>query len=178
VRWTVRSEKNLYTDPWIDLRIAEVDLPGGGRIAHRLIRRPPGAGAVVRDARDRVLLLWRHRFITDTWGYEIPMGGVRPGESPVDAAARETEEETGWRPGPLRPLLYVQPSSGLTDSEHHVFVADSAACVGEPTDAWESERVEWVPLSRVPELIGSRTLVSGTSLNALLYLYATDPSPR
>ncbi|MFE3456150.1 NUDIX domain-containing protein [Nocardiopsis aegyptia] len=177
MRWTVHSEKSLYTDPWIDLRIAEVELPGGRRIAHRLLRRPPGAGAVVCDDQDRVLLLWRHRFITDTWGYEIPMGGVLPGESTMAAAARETEEETGWRPGPLRPLLYAQPSNGLTDSEHHVFVTDSAERVGAPTDHWESERITWLPLARVPELVRERTLVSGTSMNALLYLYATRPRP-
>ncbi|ADH67575.1 MULTISPECIES: NUDIX hydrolase [Nocardiopsis] len=173
MRWTVHSEKPLYTDPWIDVRAADVELPDGHRFDHRLIRRPPGAGAVVLDGRGRALLLWRHRFITDTWGYEIPMGGVHPGESPERAAAREVLEETGWRPGPLRPLVYVQPSSGLTDSEHRVFVADTAERVGEPQDAWEAERVEWVALDRVPELIRRRQLVSGTSMNALLYLYAT-----
>ena len=175
MRWTVHSEKPLYTDPWLDVRVADVELPGGERIAHRLVRRPPGAGAVVRDGEGRVLLLWRHRFITDTWGYEIPMGGVHEGEAPEDAAAREVEEETGWRPGQLRPLLYTQPSSGLMDSRHHVFVADDAERIGEPEDAWESERVEWVPLERTPGLVRERKLVSGTSMNALLYLYATEP---
>jgi hypothetical protein len=29
---------------------------------------------VVMDEDDRVLLLWRHRFITDTWGWEVPAG--------------------------------------------------------------------------------------------------------
>ncbi|NYH55128.1 8-oxo-dGTP pyrophosphatase MutT (NUDIX family) [Nocardiopsis arvandica] len=175
MRWTVHSEKSLYTDPWIDVRAADVELPDGHRFDHRLVRRPPGAGAVVRDGQGRVLLLWRHRFITDTWGYEIPMGGVHPGESPEQAAAREVREETGWRPGPLRPLLYTQPSSGLMDSEHHVFTAEGAQRIGEPEDAWESERVEWVALERVPALARERRLVSGTSLSALLYLYATEP---
>ncbi|MFL1379831.1 NUDIX domain-containing protein, partial [Nocardiopsis protaetiae] len=113
MRWTVHSERPLYTDPWLDVRVADVELPDGQRFDHRLIRRPRGAGTVLRDG-GRVLLLWRHRFITDTWGYEIPMGGVHDGEDPRLAAAREAEEETGWRPGTLRPLLRLQPSSGLT----------------------------------------------------------------
>lgn len=175
MRWTVHSEKPLYTDPWINVRAADVELPNGTRFDHRLIRRPPGAGAVVRDAQDRVLLLWRHRFITNTWGYEIPMGGIHEGESPKTAAAREVQEETGWQPGPLRPLLYTQPSSGLTDSQHHVFVTNSAEHVGEPEDDWESERIEWVPLGQIPHLIRQRALVNGPSISALLYLYTTDP---
>ncbi len=59
------------------------------------IRRPARLYAI--PARG-VLLLWRHRFITDTWGWEIPAGGIDPGETPPDAAARETLEETGWEP--------------------------------------------------------------------------------
>ena len=173
MRWTVHSEKPLYTDPWIDVRVADVELPDGHRFGHRLIRTPGGAGAVVRDGQGNVLLLWRHRFITDTWTYEIPMGGVQEGENPEAAAAREVEEETGWRPGPLRPLVYTQPSHGLMDSEHHVFLADGAEHVGEPTDSWEAERIEWIALDRVPGLVREHKLVGGTSMNALLYLYAT-----
>ena len=56
------------------------------------------AGTIVRDPDRGVLLLWRHRFITDTWGWEIPAGRIDPGETPEQAAARETLEETGWEP--------------------------------------------------------------------------------
>ncbi|MFG1942269.1 NUDIX domain-containing protein [Nonomuraea sp. NPDC048826] len=170
MRWQVHSEEPLYTDPWIDVRVADVELPDGRHLDHRLIRTAPGAGAVVTDERDRVLLIWRHRFITDTWGWEIPIGKIEEGEEPVAAAAREVEEETGWRPGPLRPLIYAQPSSGLSDSEHHIFRADTARHIGPPTEPWEAERVEWVPLADVRRLIDGRDLVCGTSMNALLYV--------
>ncbi|WP_017543403.1 NUDIX hydrolase [Nocardiopsis prasina] len=178
MRWTVHSERPLYTDPWMDVRIADVEITGGRHLEHRLIRTSPGAGAVVMDEEDRVLLEWRHRFIPDTWAYEIPMGGVEAGESPVDAAAREVLEETGWRPGPLCPLVYVQPTPGISDSAHHVFFADTAEYVGDPAEDWESERVEWVPLADVPGLVAGRRLVAGTSMTALLYLYGVGrPTP-
>jgi 8-oxo-dGTP pyrophosphatase MutT (NUDIX family) len=95
MRWIVHSEKPLYNDPWLDIRLADVELPDGRHLEHRLIRTPPGAGAVVTDEHRRVLLLWRHRFITDTWGWEIPLGRAEPGEGPAEAAGREAEEETG-----------------------------------------------------------------------------------
>jgi ADP-ribose diphosphatase len=169
VRWTVRGERPLYTDEWLDIRTADVELPDGRHLQHRVIRTAPGAGAAVVVG-DRVLLLWRHRFITDTWGWEIPIGKIDPGETPAAAAAREVEEETGWRPGPLRPLVYTQPSSGLTDSEHHIFRADTATLIGPPTEAFESERIDWVPLADVPGLIARREIVSGTTAVALLCL--------
>src|ERR1700684_1612153 len=103
--WLVRSEKPLYTDPWLDIRVADVELPDGHHLEHRVIRTPPGAGAIVTDEHRRVLLLWRHRFITGTWGWEIPIGRVEPGENLATAAARAVGEETSWRPGPPTALL-------------------------------------------------------------------------
>jgi hypothetical protein len=64
--------------------------PGDRHLEHRPVRIPPGADCVtVKDG--RVLLLWRHRFITDTCGWGIPVGKIDPGEDPAHAAARETE---------------------------------------------------------------------------------------
>ncbi|GAA0734643.1 NUDIX domain-containing protein [Dactylosporangium roseum] len=170
MRWQVNSERTLYRDQWVHVLAADVELPDGRHLDHRLIRSAPGAGAVV-VADGKVLLLWRHRFITDTWTYEIPVGAVGDDE-PAAAAAREVEEETGWRPGPLRPLIYTQPSPGLMNSEHHIFRADSAEYIGPPVDGFESERVEWVPLEEIRRLIDKRDIVTGTTLVALLYVLA------
>lgn len=174
MRWTVHSEKPLYEDEWLDIRLADVELPDGRHLEHRLIRTSPGAGCVtVKDG--RVLPLWRHRFITDTWGWEIPTGKIDPGEDPADAAARETEEETGWRPGPLTPLLRVEPTPGISDSVHHIYLADGAEHIGLPEDDFESDRVNWVPLADVPTLISRGEISTGTTLAALLYALTRQP---
>ncbi|MGP3931621.1 NUDIX domain-containing protein [Nonomuraea sp. KM88] len=170
MRWLVHSETSLYSDERLDLRVADVELPDGRHLDHRLVRTAPGAGAVVTDGHDRVLLVWRHRFITDTWGWEIPLGRIDEGEMPIAAAAREVEEETGWRPGPLRPLLSVQPFNGLSDSLHHVYRAESATRLAPPADPPEATRVEWLHLSLVRGLIADGEMVCGTSVAALLYL--------
>jgi 8-oxo-dGTP pyrophosphatase MutT (NUDIX family) len=172
MRWEVHSEKPLYTDEWLDVRIADVELPDGRHLDHRLIRARPGGGvAFVQDG--QVLLLWRHRFITDTWGYEIPLGKLEPGEDMAAGAAREFEEETGWRPATLEYLLRVEPTPGLYDGVHHVYRAESATRVGPPQDPFESERVEWVALASVPGLVAEGKISSGTTLAALLYLLAS-----
>jgi 8-oxo-dGTP pyrophosphatase MutT (NUDIX family) len=174
MRWTVHSENPVYADPWLDIRIADVELPDGRHLDHRLIRTAPGAGAVVTDETRRVLLLWRHRFITDSWGWEIPIGKADPGEDLAVSAAREVEEETGWRPGPLRPLLRVEPTPGISDSVHHIYRAGSASYIGLPEDDFESERIEWMPLAGVPDLATRGEIPSGTTLAALLYTLATE----
>lgn len=171
MRWTVHSERQIYRDQWLDVRSADVELPDGRHLDHRLIHTQEGAGAVV-VAGEKVLLMWRHRFITDTWSWEIPIGGIDDGETPAQAAAREVEEETGWRPGPMRPLLYTEPSPGLMTSRHHIYRADSAEHIGDPEDGFESERIEWIPISDLKGLIDKRDITSGTTLAAVLYLLA------
>ena len=65
---------------------------------------------------------------------------LEEGESPEEAAAREVLEETGWRPGPIKPLIYAEPANGITDAQHHVFRADGATYDGPPTEKNESDQ--------------------------------------
>ena len=168
-RWTVHGERPLYESDWVTLALADVELPDGSRFEHHLVRVPQqAAAAVVHDPDRGVLMLWRHRFITDTWGWEVPAGRIEPGETPVSAAARETLEETGWAPGPLRAIGTYHPANGFTDQTFHVFAANRASREGEP-DGVETDRVEWVPVDRIRTLIASGEISDGFSLTALLW---------
>jgi len=95
---------------------------------------------------------------------------VEEGETPEQAAAREVEEETGWRPGPLRLLVASQPSNGSVNSVHYLFRADGASHAGPPSERTEADRIEWIPLAGIPRLIDEGAIVSGPTLIALLYL--------
>ena len=82
MRWTVHGERSLYDSEWMSLAMVDVELPSGARFEHHVLRMPAHAAGVVVDDRERgVLLLWRHRFITDTWGWEVPAGRVDAGEA-------------------------------------------------------------------------------------------------
>jgi 8-oxo-dGTP pyrophosphatase MutT (NUDIX family) len=170
VRWTVHGERSLYESDWVSLRLVDVELPDGERFEHHVVRLPRAAVAVVvTDPERGILLIHRHRFITDTWGWEVPAGGVEAGETPEQAGARETLEETGWRPGPLRAIGVFHPSNGLLDQRCHVFVAAGATHVGEPSDAHEVERVAWVPADEVRALAREGGIPDGLSLTSLLW---------
>lgn len=173
MRWTVHGERILYDSEWVRLALVDVEIPGQERFEHHVVRVPHrAAGVVVHDRERGVLLLWRHRFITDTWGWEIPAGRIDPGETAVQAGAREVLEETGWRPGPLQPLVTYQPTNGLSDQRFHLFSAAGATHVGDPTDPAESERVEWVPVPEVADIARSGRMADGLSLTAVLYALA------
>jgi 8-oxo-dGTP pyrophosphatase MutT (NUDIX family) len=174
MRWTVHGERAIYESEWVRLALVDVEIPGGERFDHHVVRSTaPAAGClVVRD--DAALMLWRHRFITDTWGYEIPAGRVDEGETLETAARRECVEESGWEPGgALTELVSWFPSNGLSDQRFTAFLARDAQHVGEPTDASESERIDWVRVADLPDVIARGHLRDGLSLTAVLaYLAA------
>jgi 8-oxo-dGTP pyrophosphatase MutT (NUDIX family) len=174
MQWKTHGERQIYTNPWVNLCLVDVQQPDGRRWEHHVVRlRHLAVAAVVNDQR-QILMMWRHRFITDAWAWELPMGLIEAGETPEAAAAREVEEETGWRPGPLKPLIYAEPANGITDSQHHVFRADGATYIGPPTEKNESDRIEWVPLDDVRGMIDRREIVSSGSLVGLLYVLMDD----
>ncbi|MFF4347794.1 NUDIX domain-containing protein [Streptomyces sp. NPDC001530] len=176
MRWTVHGEHTLHDTPWVRLRSLDVEQPDGTRADYHVVRlRDVAVTAAVDDER-RVLMMWRHRFVTDTWAWELPMGLVEDGEEAAQAAARELEEETGWRPGTLRELVYAEPAAGITDARHFVFRTDDARRTGEPTERNESDRLEWIPLSWIGGMIARREIVSSATLVGVMALLL-DVSP-
>ena len=175
MRWTVHGERAIYESPWVNLHLADVEVPGGARFDHHVIRMPfPAVGTVVYDPDRGVLLLRRHRFITDTWGWEIPAGRVEDGESLQDAARREAFEETGWEPGPVTHLTTYRYANGVSDGTFALFLASGARYVGDPTDPAESEEIAWVSEPAVRELLATHQFIDGLSLTALLWVFAFD----
>ncbi|MFT5202983.1 MAG: 8-oxo-dGTP pyrophosphatase MutT (NUDIX family) [Candidatus Aldehydirespiratoraceae bacterium] len=167
-RWVEHSQRFVYESDWMSMALVDVETPSGKRFEHHAVRFPQPAVGVVVVVDEHVLMIWRHRFITDTWGWEIPAGGVDPGESIADAAHRECVEETGWAPGPTRPVMAWHPSNGATDQKFHIERAASATQVGPPTDTDEAVKIEWMPLADVRPLVHAGQIGDGLSAMGLL----------
>jgi 8-oxo-dGTP pyrophosphatase MutT (NUDIX family) len=170
MRWRVHSRRVIYESGWVNLYVDDVELPDGHHVAHHVLDMPRrSVGAIVVDHQGRTLLVWRHRFITDKWGWEVPAGWVDPGEDPEFAVRREIEEETGWRPGLVERLIEYHPLSGLSSMHYTVFLASDAERISEPPDSNEISRVEWVPLADIPMMAAKGQIADGPSLLILGY---------
>ena len=72
----------------MNLCLVDVQQPEGRLWEYHVVRLLHLAVAAVVNDRQEVLMMWRHRFITDSWAWELPMGLVDECESPEVAAAR------------------------------------------------------------------------------------------
>ncbi|MCP5029203.1 MAG: NUDIX hydrolase [Actinomycetia bacterium] len=161
MRWNVGRRRELYSSHWMELHLVDVELPNGRRLEHEVVVSPRDGAATVVVVGNRVLMMYRHRFIGDRWGWELPGGMIEPGEVTAAGAAREVEEETGWRPGPLTHLASFHPSSGWSDQRFHLFLALEAEFIGEPTEENESDTIEWRPVDRVRTDLSSGAIPDG-----------------
>ncbi len=165
----------MYTSPWMNVHLVDVELPDGTRFEHHALRMPnTAAGTVLFDPRpDRgVLLLYRHRFIGDFWGWEIPAGRVEVGEDPASAARREAREEVGWEPASMERLTSYRFASGTSDGEFHVFFGTDLHEIGPPSDVNEAERIAWFNPQQARQLITSGEIHDGLTLTGLLWAFS------
>jgi ADP-ribose pyrophosphatase len=103
-------------------RVRFVD--GSGREIVREVVRHPGAVTVVPVLDDgRLVTIRNWRIAVGGWLEEFCAGKLERGEDPSVAAARELEEETGFRASCIRPVGTFFTSPGLTDELMHVFEA-------------------------------------------------------
>lgn len=171
--WKIHGERTIYDNPWVKLGLVDLEPPGVERFEHHVVRLQHVAIAAVLDDADRVLMLWRYRFVPDSFGWELPGGIVDAGEEPAQTALREVEEETGWRPNSLHHVVTYQPMVGMVDSPHEIFVGRGARQVGEPTDLEEAGHVAWIPITEIPKLMTRGELVGSGTLVALLHVLAS-----
>lgn len=108
------------------------------------------AGGVVVNGHDEILMIYRN----NRW--DLPKGHVEAGEGFITAAVREVEEETGLRNvvagEPIVTTYHFYPLNGEWILKRTWWFAMSGG-EGEPVPQSEEgiTRVEWVPVSRVPD---------------------------
>ena len=97
---------------------------------------------------DRVLLVRQYRYATAGYLLEIPAGKLDDGEEPASCAARETEEETGFRPDRLEPLGWIWTTPGFTDEKIWLYLARELRPSTQRLESHEVLTVERIPFDR------------------------------
>ncbi len=128
------------------VEVHEVALPDGRRTAREIVRHPGAVAVLARRPDGDFLLVRQYRKAVERMMLEVVAGTRDPGEDWAACAARELEEETGYRPQRLQFLGRIVPAPGYTDEMLHVFFAEVEA--GDGAHAPDAdERIELAPLS-------------------------------
>lgn len=163
------SSRQVYSGRVLGLRVDTVELPSG-KITQREIVEHKGCAIIIPvDDDGHVLLVRQYRKAVERELLEVPAGGLDPGESPEQCAARELEEETGFRAGKIEPLGGFYSSPGFCTEYMHLFLATGLSLApARPKPDDENIEVVRVPLESVSRLIASGEVCDAKSLAGLL----------
>ncbi len=146
------STEPIFTGKMISLQVDTVALPGG-RTATREIVKHPGAAAVIALHEGKLLVVEQFRKPLEKFQIEIPAGRIDPGEDPLTAAARELEEETGYRSDDLRLLSAFYTSPGFADEKLFVYFTDQVTLGTQNPDEDEDLKVDAITLEQAEAFI-------------------------
>jgi 8-oxo-dGTP pyrophosphatase MutT (NUDIX family) len=122
--WKILGQRAVYENPWIDLTEFQVINPkGGSGIYGKIHYKNLAVGVIPLDENWNTWLVGQYRFVLDQYSWEIPEGGGRMDEDPLDAAKRELMEETGLAAKSWTKILTMHLSNSVSDELSVIYMA-------------------------------------------------------
>ena len=166
--WRVLSQREVYRDPWMDVRVDQVIRPDGNPGTYSTVRIKPGVCVIAIDEKDNLYLTEEFHYAVGRWTIEGVSGGLELGEEPIVGAQRELREELGILAKEWISLGVVDPLTAAVESPTELFLARDLSFV--PTEMEGSEVIRTVIMSLNESLqrIESREITHAPTCVAIL----------
>lgn len=161
----------------IDLTVDRITTSSGTQAVREVVVHPGGAAVVPVYSNGDVLLVEQFRYPMQQSLLELPAGRIDPGEFPEETAARELEEEVGFRAGRLEKLAAFYTTPGFCSELLHLFLArDLEPCQRAGDEDEELSVHRYAPeqlekLIRLGKIVDAKTLIG-------LHLLLANPAYR
>ena len=168
IPWKTTSTRPIYQNRWLALREDLVELPNGRTTIYGVVSCGECVGVLPFLDPDTVLLVRQYRYVAGRTTWEMPTGGVHAGESVVEAAQRELEEEIGYRATRLTPVNTYHTSKSVMDETAHLFLGEEMVKLELPHDETEFIEIRPFPFRDVLRLVLSGEIVDSMTIIAAL----------
>jgi len=161
----------VYDNPWISVSHHDVIKPTGTRGIYGVVHFKNAAiGILPIDEQEYTWLVKQHRYPLGQDSWEIPEGGSPEGETFLETAKRELEEEVGLKAARWSELLILHPSNSVTDELAVVFLAEQLTPGMQALEDSEDIEVLRLPLADAIDMVMNGQITDAISVAALLKL--------
>ncbi len=166
----VKKRRVVFSKGPIHLVDCQVRMPGGKTLSRQILEHPGAVVIIPKKGPDTYLLIRQFRFAARDWLWEVPAGGIEPGESTRQAAVRELIEETGTRPRHLKKLFHFFPTPGVSGEIMHLFLAEGLTPAYADCDEDEEIEKKEFSLKEIERMIRRGTICDAKTILSFFYL--------
>ncbi len=121
--WKTISTRPVYQNPWIKVREDIAEMPNGRQTIYGVVECQDAVGILPFIDPSHVIMVRQYRYVFgEDQRWEMPTGGARPGESLLEAAHRELQEEIGFDAGQLQYLSTAYSSKSVMSEIAHMYI--------------------------------------------------------
>ena len=162
------ESQNIYTGSVFSVERDRLREENGSEIVREVVRHAGGAGCLPLFDDGRVALVKQYRHPARRELLEIPAGRIEAGETPVECAAREVEQEIGFRVGRIEPLAEFYSTPGFCEERLYVYLATELEQAEQNLDHDEFVEIVYLPLTEAVAMAERGEIEDSKTIIALL----------
>jgi ADP-ribose pyrophosphatase len=167
--WRTVTSRQVYANRWIRVREDVAEMPNGHTTLYGVVECKPAVGVLPFLDERTVVLVGQYRYVARAFLWEMPTGGVRPGETEEGAVQRELAEEAGYGAARLVKLCRFHSSKSVVDETAHLYRADGLRAVARDGDETEFIEVRAVPFDEVVRMVERSEILDAMTVVAVLH---------
>jgi ADP-ribose pyrophosphatase len=167
--WRTRSTRPVYENRWIRVREDVAVLPDGSSTIYGVVECAECVGILPFVNSETVILVGQHRYVAQGFYWEMPTGGIHPGESSLEAAQRELSEEAGCEADSLVKICDFHTSKSILRETAHLYIARDLRSRSRRPDATEFIERREFPFAEVLDMVVSGEIKDAMTVIAVLH---------
>ncbi len=166
-KWKQLEERIIFRNRFIGLRNDLVLRPDGQKVEHIVIEGRDFVTIICQTTEGKIILVDAYPYPWQMKTKTTVGGMIDKGEKPMEAATRETEEETGYK---VENISYLGKTkiSFLNTVCNYLYFAIVNKNSSKPIDPNEIISVKEFPVEEVDKLIKNNDILHSSTINAFL----------
>ena len=168
--WKTLSSRPVYQNPWTHIREDIAEMPNGKTTIYGVVECGHCVGVLPFLDEKHVVMVRQYRYVfNENTRWEMPTGGVKPGEELHDAARRELREEVGYDASQLDPISTYYTSKSIVQEIAHLYIGHKLIQLQAMPDETEFLEVETFKFDRVLQMVIDNEIRDSMTVIAVLH---------